>query len=118
MTPKIFYWRNGNKKLVQYFEGYSFHYQDGPAIIWYYENGLIESEEYRINGNLHRIDGPVLTTWFDNGVKTCEGYYCRNYDYTLEARKIIKELEISSDSSEWTEEHRKMFSYHFLSIMP
>ena len=89
------WYKNGQKKLEQYYINGKLHREDGPAIIWWFEDGKKHSESYYINDKYHREDGPAYQKWYDNGQKQSEYYYINNEEYNK--KNWIKKLkEINS----------------------
>ena len=82
-------------------------------VITYHPNGQPSTITHRnTKGQYHNLSGPSVI-WYDkDGQKEYEWYY--SYGKNVDIHKLIKELDISSDYTLWTDIEKDMVALHLM----
>ena len=75
------YYNNRNIQKETHCINGKLHRLNGPAIIWYNKDGDIGIEEYYKNDQLHREDGPAIIWYNTDGSIQKEFYYIEDKEY-------------------------------------
>ena len=113
ITPLIFYWPDGSKRLEQWLFNGELHRLNGPAFIKYYKSGNIQYESWHVNRKHHRADGPGYIEYYRSGQIALEHWYLNGKqlnDNVIEYKEWLVDNNLYDKSyNNWTDEEKVLW---------